>query len=278
MVTKEHKINELENIANELRKMIVTISYKSKGHHIGSALSCIDILTTLYFYELKIDPNNHTNKIKDWFMLSKGHAALALYATLAKRGFFKESFLEEQYLKNGGVFGGHPDTMPDFGIEISSGSLGHGLSIGAGVALAAKKDKNKNRAFVLLGDGECNEGMIWEAVMFASHHQLDNLVAIVDFNNLQGLGYVKDVMDISPVVNKFSSFGWDTQEINGNNIKEIMDSLDKTSLQKGKPSLIVANTIKGKGAIGLEDKLESHYEVLSKEKYHQILRFLDSTG
>lgn len=276
MSINKTKSTQLKTIAHDLRKMIINISYKSKAHHIGSALSCIDLLTTLYFYSMKINLNDFNSENRDWFMLSKGHAALALYVTLAKRGYFNELLVEKEFLKNGGIFGGHPDRLIKYGIEISSGSLGYGLSIAAGYALAAKKNNVKCRSIVLLGDGECNEGMIWEAVMFAKQHKLDNLVAIIDYNNLQGLGYCDEILDLSSLSEKFSSFGWCVREIDGHNITEIMNTLDLLPIENNIPNVIIANTIKGKGVSCLENRLDSHYKILNKQIYLEIIEELDS--
>ena len=268
--------HHLKLIAHELRKRIIEVSYSSGAHHIGSALSCIDILTVLYFHVMNIKIKNPFDKKRDWFLLSKGHAALALYLTLEKYGLLKDMQVEKEFLSDGGILGGHPDRLNQYGIEISSGSLGYGLSIGSGVALSAKKDNRESRAFILLGDGECNEGMIWEAVMFASHHRLDNLVAIVDYNNLQGLGYIKDILNLSPLSNKFSSFDWNVREIDGNNIDELLEVFDDLPFKRNMPSVIIANTVKGKGISSMENKLHSHYEVLNEERYKIIMNELDN--
>ena len=266
------QINELNKIAFYLRKKIIEISYQTKAHHIGSELSCIDILVALYFSIMNINVSDPQDKNRDFFILSKGHAALALYVTLMKKGFFSEDYLKKEFLSDGGTLGGHPDMNNQLGIEISSGSLGHGLSVGAGIALAKKKDRNKGKAFVLLGDGECNEGMVWEALLFASHHKLDNLMAIVDYNKLQGFGSTRDVLNLDPLKKKFESFGWTTQEVNGHDIKSIINVSKELFKEKHKPNLLIANTIKGKGVNSMENRLESHYEVLDEEKYLDIIK------
>lgn len=262
----------LDKISKDLRRMIIEISFKNKAHHIGSSLSCVDILTCLYFQIMNIDPNNLENK--DWFLLSKGHAALSQYVVLAKLGLFTEKELSDDFLSDGGRFGAHPESSNIPGIEISSGSLGHGLSITAGVALAAKKDRKTMKAYVLLGDGECNEGMIWEAAMFAGHHKLDNLVAIIDYNKLQGFGRVDEILNLEPLNDKFKSFGWGVKDIDGHNFIEIVETLQSTPLEKNKPSLIIANTIKGKGISFFENKLESHYAILNEKNYKIALKEL----
>ena len=267
-----NNIDKLNKISFLLRKKIIDISYQTKAHHIGSELSCIDILVALYYEIMNIDPNEPTKKVRDFFILSKGHAALALYVTLMNRGFFSENYLIKEFISDGGKLGGHPDKNIPLGIEISTGSLGHGLSIGAGIALANKKDKNPSKTFVLLGDGECNEGMIWEASLFASHQKLDNLIAIIDYNKLQGFGSTTEILDLYPLKEKFQSFGWNTQEVNGHDISSIINTTNKMFAEKNKPNLIIANTIKGKGIASMENKFESHYEVLDKTKYLEIIK------
>ena len=264
--------NELEKISFFLRKKIIEISYQAKAHHIGSELSCIDILVALYFNIMNISAKTPNDKNRDFFILSKGHAALALYVTLMKKGFFSENYLKKEFLSDGGALGGHPDKNNQLGIEVSSGSLGHGLSIGAGIALANKKDGNPGKAFVLLGDGECNEGMVWEALLFASHQKLNNLMAIIDYNKLQGFGSTKDILNLDPLKEKLESFGWNTKEVNGHDIKAIINTSKELFEEKSKPSLLIANTIKGKGIQSMENKFESHYEVLDEKKYLDIIK------
>jgi|TARA_B100002003_G_C14067847_1_gene513777 transketolase len=266
------QINELKKISFFLRKKIIEISYQAKAHHIGSELSCIDILVALYFNIMNINANTPHDKNRDFFILSKGHAALALYVTLMKKGFFSENYLKKEFLSDGGTLGGHPDKNNQLGIEISSGSLGHGLSIGAGIALANKKDNNPGKVFVLLGDGECNEGMVWEALLFASHQKLNNLMAIIDYNKLQGFGSTKDILNLDPLKEKLESFGWNTKEVNGHDINSIINTSKELFKEKNKPSLLIANTIKGKGINSMENKFESHYEVLDEKKYLNIIK------
>jgi len=258
---------DLEKIALNLRKKIIEISYLTKAHHVGSELSCIDILVALYFKIMNIYPNKPTHKDRDYFILSKGHAALALYVTLMKKGFFSESYLKKEFLSDGGQLGGHPDKDLNKGIEISSGSLGQGLSIGVGIALIHKKDNKKNKTFVLLGDGECNEGMIWESALFAAHQKLNNLVAIIDYNKLQGLGSTTKIANLEPLKEKFESFGWKVHVVDGHNIQSMVTAFNNMLGQHDKPNLMIANTIKGKGVPFMENRFESHYEVLDEKKY-----------
>ena len=265
---------ELKEIALNLRKKIIEISYISKAHHVGSELSCIDILVSLYFKIMNVYPKEPKNQDRDYFILSKGHAALALYVTLMQRGFFSENFLKKEFLSDGGQLGGHPDKDLEKGIEISSGSLGQGLAIGAGISLINKKDNKKNKTFVLLGDGECNEGMIWETALFASHQKLSNLLAIIDYNKLQGLGSTTKIINLEPLKEKFQSFGWNTVEVDGHDIDSIISVIEKLFLQNEKPNLLIANTVKGKGVPFMENRFESHYEVLDKKKYEEAIKKL----
>ena len=251
---------DLGILAKYLRKEIIEISYFKKAHHIGSELSCIDILTILYFNIMNFNVKIKNKKYRDFFLLSKGHAALALYVTLCKKGFFSKEFLNKEFLNDGGKLGGHPDYNTSLGIEYSSGSLGHGISVGAGIALAKKRDKIPGNVYVMIGDGECNEGMIWEAILLGSSFKLDNLTVIVDFNNLQGLGNSNKIIKLDPLSKKFESFGWQTIEVDGHNFKEL--NLAFTKNNKNKPKIIIAKTVKGKGLLSMENKLSSHYETI----------------
>ena len=270
-----YSTEELIEISKELRKIIINISHQAHAHHIGSEFACIDILTVLYFNHMNISPNNLNESDRDWFMLSKGHAALAQYVVLAAKGFFSFNDLHNEFLTDGGKLGGHPDRNSLPGIEMCSGSLGHGLSIGTGVALNSKLDDNSQRTFILLGDGECNEGIIWEAVLFAGHYSLDNLVAIIDYNRLQGFGKTDEILNLDPFADKFESFGWAVKEIDGHNITELIQCFDELPFEKGKPNCIIANTIKGKGSPFMENKLDSHYLVLDEQLKNKILNELD---
>ena len=273
MITDNIKLRKISML---LRKDIINISFDAKAHHIGSELGCIDILTVLYFGVMNIDPLNHKDPSRDWFMMSKGHASLALYVTLSKKGFFQKKIISQEFLTNGGKLGGHPDFNSLPGIEASSGSLGHGLSIGAGVALARKKDNIGGKIYILLGDGECNEGMVWEAAMFAAHNKLNNLIAIVDFNNLQGLGKTEEVLKLGSLVKKFESFGWNAVEIDGHNFDQMIDVFKFKDKKTNKPLAVITNTIKGKGSKSMEGKLKSHYEVINnKKRRNEILKELN---
>jgi len=264
----------LETIARDIRKDIVKMHSCSGSAHIGSALSIVDILAVLYFKILKINPKNPRAKIRDRFILSKGHAASALYATLATRKILPKTYLQG-YCKNGGMLCGHADNYELPGIEAATGSLGHGLSIACGMALAAKHDGAKNRVFVVMGDGECNEGSVWEAAMFARHKRLDNITAIVDRNHLQGMGDTEKVMRLEPFLKKWFSFGWKGCTVNGHNLKEIQKACTKLPFARNYPTVIIAETVKGKGVSFMEDRLEWHYKSPDKEQLKQALVELD---
>ena len=267
------KKNKIETISLDLKKKILEISYKKKAHHIGSCLSCIDILTALYFGFMKV--KNNQIKKNDRFIMSKGHAALSYYLVLMKLKFFSEKFLLNEYLTNNGKLGGHPDMNIKLGIDFSSGSLGNGISVAAGMAYAHKADKQKNKVFTLIGDGECNEGIVWETALFAGHHKLNNLFVIIDYNKLQGFGSTNKILNLEPLKSKFQSFNWNVAQVNGHNINKIIKSLKKLNKKKNnKPNLIIANTIKGKGVKFMENKFESHYEVLDSTKYNLSIKNL----
>jgi transketolase len=264
-------MTDYQETSKEIRKKIIKMKYESQEGHLGSALSCVDILNVLYFKAMSIDPKHPLNESRDRFILSKGHAASALYAVLAQKGFFEEKLLDT-YCKNGSKLAGHciKGSLP--GVEVSSGALGHGLPMGEGIALAGKNDDKNYRVFVLMSDGECDEGTTWEAALFASHHKLDNLAVIIDYNKWQAFGRTNEVLNLEPLAEKWQAFGWSVKEIDGHNFAEIESALSAVPLEKGKPSVIIANTIKCKGIPALEDKLESHYKHLTKEDYEKSIR------
>ena len=267
------KKNKIESISLDLKKKILEISYKKKAHHIGSCLSCIDILTALYFGFMKV--KNNQIKKNDRFIMSKGHAALSYYLVLMKLKFFSEKFLIKEYLTDNGKLGGHPDMNKKLGIDFSSGSLGNGISVATGMAYAYKADRQKNKVFTLIGDGECNEGIVWETALFAGHHKLDNLFVIIDYNKLQGFGSTNKILNLEPLKSKFQSFNWNVDQVDGHNVKQILKSLKKLNKKKNnKPNLIIANTIKGKGVKFMENKFQSHYEVLDTAKYNISIKDL----
>tara|TARA_Y100001935_G_scaffold255086_1_gene266450 strand:- start:1325 stop:2167 length:843 start_codon:yes stop_codon:yes gene_type:complete len=259
---------KIESFAQEVRKKCLDIAFQMspKATHFGGALSTVDILATLYFNVMNYDVNNPTWENRDRFFLSKGHSVLGYYVTLSKVGFISEKDLLN-YGQNDTFLPGHPVINKDKGIEFTNGSLGMGLSVGIGNAIAAKKKNLSFKSFVLMGDGECNEGSVWEAVMAAPQFKLDNLTAIVDRNNLQQTGTGSDIMDIGDLREKFKSFGWHSLEINGHNINEIHGALNEST--EGKPKAIIAKTIKGKGFSFSEGNNAWHHAVMTKKLYDQ---------
>lgn len=257
----------------ENRKKILKMVVGSPSH-LGGAFSCLDIITVLYDKILKFNPSDPTWGSRDRFILSAGHKGIALYVTLQDKGFFEEELLWT-YNKLGTRVGEHPNEKDLPGIEFPTGSLGHGLSAGGGMAAAGKIDKNDYRVFVLLGDGECAEGSVWEAAMAASHHKLDNLVAIVDRNNLQVNGRTFNVMNTGILEEKFRSFGWETRTINGHDFRQIYDSLKEVPFKNGRPSCIVADTIKCKGVTFKEDDFLSHHCHWDAEKTEEVLDLVE---
>lgn len=264
---------DLASLSRELRKEILNISYRAKVGHVGSALSIIDILAVLYFHILKIDPKNPAWPERDRFLLSKGHAASALYAVLSRCGFFSKEELDT-FCQDGTRLAVHPEDTSLPGIEYASGSLGHGLSFGTGLALGGKKDKNPFRVFALLSDAECDEGSVWEAAMFASHHRLDNLTALIDYNQSQALGKVPEILSLEPFRDKWKSFGWQVEEINGHDLSALRERLSHLPLRKGKPSVFIARTALGKGVSFMEDKLDWHYLTMTEAQYQKALSLL----
>lgn len=258
--------------ALEIRRNTFQLTHKSKGGHLGSSFSAIDILTALYFDVLKIDPQKPKDPNRDRFIMSKGHAAAGVYTTLCERGFFSPQKLGS-YHSDGSVLAGHVNYHVP-GVEFSTGSLGHGLSIGAGVALGAKFDKKKYKSYVLLSDGECDEGSIWEAVLAAGHFKLDNLIAIVDYNKIQSFGRVEDIMELEPFAAKWKAFNWGVKEVDGHNFKELISALNSTPFKKGRPSVIIAHTIKGKGVSFMENTVEWHYHTPNDEHLKKALEEL----
>ncbi len=253
-------IEKYKGLANEIRKDILRMHALSGNSHIGSSFSVVEILVAIYFCIFdKVALRGFKEEKRDRLILSKGHAASSLYAVLAKRGLFHRNLLKE-YCADGGRLPGHCTINCVPGVEVSSGSLGHGLSIGAGLALGSHLDKSNFKTYVILSDGECQEGSVWEAAMFSSHHKLDNLIAIVDYNRIQAFGESKDVLNLEPFRDKWSAFGWSVKGINGHSFHEIISSLRKVPFAKGKPSLIIANTVKGKGISFMENSLLWHYK------------------
>ena len=258
---------ELVNLAKKVRKHVLKMTLYSKSSHIGAALSMVEILIALYFLVLNVDPKNPSVKDRDKFILSKAHGSAALYAVLAEKGFFPISTLEKYFIDEG-ILPGHLDKTSVPGIEFSIGALGHGFSVAIGMALANQRRSNNGKVFVLLGDGECNEGTIWEGAMLAAHLKLDNLTAIVDYNKIQSFGRTNEVINQEPVVDKWKSFGWDVIEIDGHNFEKIIESFQSSHK---KPKMIIAHTVKGKGISFMEDKLEWLYKSPNEHQYKQAL-------
>jgi len=234
----------------------------------------IELLLVLYGRVLRVDPNRPDWPERDRFVLSKGHACAGLYAVLAERGFFPRSWLDTFY-QNGSHLAGHITHTNVPGVDASTGSLGHGLPVAAGMALAGKRDARNYRVFALLSDGECDEGSTWEAILFAGHHQLDNLVAVVDYNKIQSIGRVEEVLDLEPFADKWRSCRWGVREIDGHNLEEIDHTLAGLPLEPGRPSCIIAHTVKGKGVSFMEDELLWHYRPPSEEELARALAELE---
>lgn len=246
-----------ELLAKEIRKLALQMVYNAKASHIGGALSMADILAVLYSDVLNVDPSNSKNPNRDKFLLSKGHSCTALYAVLSLKGFFPVEDLDT-YASDGSAFLSHTNhNIP--GVEISAGSLGHALSVSCGLALAAKREKAKWKTYCLVSDGELDEGSNWEAILLAPQLKLDNLITIVDYNKIQSLGSVKDVIDLNPLKDKFIAFRWESFEVDGHNHQALKEVFAKVNDGNSKPKVIIAHTIKGKGVDFMEDKLLWHY-------------------
>ncbi len=266
---------KLEQKAISLRIDILKMLNIAKSGHTGGSLSCIDILVELFYEQLKHDPKNPESSSRDRFILSKGHAAPAIYAVLADSGYFdKKELLTLRKL--GTILQGHPDRKKTRGIEVSTGSLGQGLSMGAGMALGLKMDQLRNRVYVLLGDGELQEGQVWEAAMASAHYKLDNLCAIVDRNGLQIDGAVEDIMDIEPLSDKWKSFGWNVIGVDGHNFSALRSAFNVAREIKEKPTVIIAKTIKGKGSSIFENKVHYHGVPPSDEELKTAIKELTS--
>ena len=268
----EKSLKSLEDIAKTLRSDIVKMITESASGHPGGSLSSVEIITTLYFNEMNVDINNPKDPNRDRFVLSKGHAAPVLYAALAEKGFFnKEELMKLR--KIGAMLQGHPNMNYIPGVDMSTGSLGQGISAAVGMALAGKIDKKDYRVFTLLGDGELEEGQVWEAAMSAAHYKLDNLTAFVDYNGLQIDGETEKVMNPNPIADKFEAFGWNVIFVkDGNDLTQIKNAIESAKEFKGKPTMIVCKTIKGKGVSFMENEAGWHGTAPSKEQCEIALR------
>lgn len=265
---------EIEDISKVIRRRIVETSSKAKIPHLGSCLSCVDIIVYLYWIELNINPKMPEDPNRDRFVLSKGHAAPALFQILAERGFFKKDDLKN-FGVNGSFFHEHPPKPGIIkGIEAATGSLGHGFSMSIGMAISAKIQNKNYKTYTLLSDGECNEGSIWEGALLAPTMKLNNLFAIIDYNKWQATGRSKEIMSIEPFKEKWSAFGWHTQEINGHDFAELNSAFQNAHKEKYKPSIIIANTIKGKGVSFMEDDNNWHYRTPNEKEFKKAINEL----
>lgn len=272
-IMKINDVDELRRISKEIRRGIIEEVYSAKSGHPGGSLSCTDILTVLYFNQMNIDPERPHDEARDRLVLSKGHAAPALYSTLANRGYFnKEELKTLRHL--GSHLQGHPDMNKVPGVDATTGSLGQGLSIANGMALASKLNSNGLRVYCILGDGELEEGQIWEAAMTSSKYELDNLCVIVDNNNLQIDGTIEEVKSSYPIDKKFESFGFNVIKIDGHNIEEIIDALQTAKTVKKMPTVIIAKTVKGKGVSFMENQVGWHGKAPNDEQYNNALNEL----
>ena len=268
-------VQELQAIAQRVRREIVEMTGAAGSGHPGGSLSAADILVELFFDYIRIDPQNPSWPDRDRFILSKGHAAPVLYAVMAEAGYAEAPIARLNTLRKlGSPFQGHPDIRFLHALEASTGSLGEGLSLGIGMALAARLDRRAYRTYVLLGDGEIQEGQIWEAAMAASFHKIDNLVAIVDYNRIQLDGFVKDIMELEPLAAKWRAFGWHTLEIDGHDLAAIRQALEEAAAAKTRPSCIVAHTIKGKGVSFMENNPVFHGTAPTPEQVRLALEEL----
>lgn len=268
---KTQNAEELQAIARRVRRHIVEMITAAKSGHPGGSLSAVEILVTLYFDVMRHNPVNPAWPERDRFILSKGHACPVLYAVMAECGYTPIDQLKT-LRQLGSIYQGHPDVRYIPALEASTGSLGQGLSIGIGMALAARLDGNPSRAYVVLGDGEIQEGQIWEAAMFAPFHKLDNLVAIVDYNKIQLDGFVKDIMDVSPLAEKWKSFGWHVIELDGHDIPALQRAFAEASATKEKPTVLIANTVKGKGVSFMENNPKYHGVAPTSQELERALQ------
>ena len=266
-------VKALEKIANDIRIGVIEAVYSAKSGHPGGSLSCADILTVLYFNQMNINEKEPNAKVRDRFVLSKGHCSPALYSTLARKGYFeKEKLLTFRNIESN--LQGHPDMSKVPGVDMTSGSLGQGLSVANGMALASKLNEDGYRVYCLLGDGEIEEGQVWEAAMTSNKYKLDNLCVIVDNNNLQIDGKIEEVKGLTNIGDKFKSFGFEVLQIDGNNIEELLNAFNVAKQIKGRPTVIIAKTIKGKGVSFMENKVEWHGRAPKEEEYKQAIEEL----
>ena len=272
-MTRTQSIPELQAISKRIRRHIVEMITAAKSGHPGGSLSAVEILTTLYFDVMRHDPANPEWPDRDRFILSKGHAAPVLYSVMAESGYTPVDALNT-LRKLGSIYQGHPDKRFIPALEASTGSLGEGLSIGLGMGLAARADKRPTRVYCLFGDGEIQEGQIWEAAMFGAYHKVDNVVAIVDNNRIQLDGFVKDILDVEPLGQKWQAFGWNTIEVDGHDIADLQAAFAQAASVKGKPTALIAHTVKGKGVSFMENNPKFHGVAPTKEELELALKEL----
>jgi transketolase len=273
MTNDQTEQQELQAFARQIRGRVVRMSHTAETPHLGSALSCVDILTALYWGVLRVDPKGPLDPARDRFILSKGHAATALYATLQLRGFFGEELLDA-YNEDGAALGEHPSLGCAPGVEASTGSLGHGLGLIVGMALAQRIQRVPCRGFALLSDGECEEGSTWEAALFAAAQKLDNVAVIVDYNQWQATGRSNEIMALQPLAEKWRTFGWSAHEVDGHDIAALLAVLRQAPDGSGRPTAVIAHTVKGKGVSFMEDDNNWHYRIPTAEEVRAAHREL----
>jgi transketolase len=266
----------LPEMARTIRTHVLRMTHRARSSHVGSCFSVVELLVMLYGQVLRVNPADPTWAGRDRMLVSKGHAAAALFSTLAERGFFPVSWLDTFYL-DGTCLPGHVTHRGVPGVEISTGALGHGLPIGCGMALVAKREQPDSRVFVVLSDGDCDEGSTWEAALFAHHHRLDNMVAIVDYNKIQGFGRTNEVMNLEPLADKWKAFGWSVREVDGHDIGAIESAISTLPFEKNRPSALIAHTVKGKGVSFMEDTVDWHYKTLTDELLKQAIKEVDAS-
>jgi transketolase len=269
-MSEKADLTTISKLAREIRRHVVWMTHRARSSHVGTSLSMADLLAVLYGAILRVNPAEHDCPDRDRFILSKGHGAAGVYAVLAEKGFFPLEELETFY-KDGSVLAGHITRSQLPGVEASTGSLGHGLGLACGMALAGVRDRRMYRVFTLLSDGDCDEGSTWEAILFASHHHLDNLVAIIDYNQIQSLATTEETLALEPFAEKWRAFGWSVREINGHDLREIKSALETVPSQAGRPSCVIAHTVKGKGVSFMENSVLWHYRPPDKDELRRAL-------
>ncbi len=270
----KERVKELSIIATKIRKHVIEAVYNAASGHPGGSLSIADIMAILYFEVMKVDPNNDKWEDRDRFVLSKGHCSPALYGTLAEKGFFPREEVKK-FRQIDSYLEGHPSIKDVPGVDMSTGSLGQGISAANGMAIAGKLDKKSYRVYSILGDGEIQEGQVWEAAMFAAHYKLDNLTVFLDFNGLQIDGNIEDIMSPLPIDKKFKAFGWHVIKIDAHNYSEILNAIEEAKNTKGKPTIIIAKSTKGKGVSYMENQVAWHGSAPNTEQYKQAITELN---